>query len=45
MHGLGEQTCGYRGGEGGRGMDWESRINKCKLLHLKQISNEQGTAV
>ena len=28
-------------GVGGRnGMDWESGINRCKLLHLEWISNE-----
>ena len=36
-HGHGEQTC-CRGG--GSGMDWESEINKCKLLPLEWISNE-----
>ena len=37
-HGLGEQTCGCH--EGGSGMDWESGIRRCKLLHLEGISNE-----
>ena len=32
-HGLGEQTSGCRGG--GSEMDWESGVNRCKLLHLK----------
>ena len=27
-HGLGEQTCGCQGGEGGSGMDWESRVDR-----------------
>ena len=27
-------------GEGGNGMDWESRVNRHKLLHLEWISNE-----
>ena len=27
-------------GGGGRGMDWESGIDRCKLLHLEWISNE-----
>ena len=27
-------------GEGGSGMDWESGVNRCKLLHLEWISNE-----
>ena len=41
-HGLGEQTCGCQGGGGGRGngMDWESGVNRCKLLPLEWISNE-----
>ena len=26
--------------KGGRGMDRESRVSSCKLLHLQQISNE-----
>ena len=38
--GLGEQTCGCQGGGGGSGMDWESGVNRCKLLHLEWISNE-----
>ena len=24
----------------GSGMDWESGVNRCKLLHLEWISNE-----
>ena len=41
-HGLGEQTCGCQGGggRGGSGMDWESRVNRYKLLLLEWISNE-----
>ena len=39
-HGLGEQTYGCQGGEEGSGMDWESGVNRCKLLHLGWISNE-----
>jgi len=39
-HGLGEQTCGSQGGGGGSGMDWESVVNKCKLLPLEWISSE-----
>jgi len=39
-HGLGEQTCGCQGGWGGSGMDWESGINRCKLLPLEWISKE-----
>ena len=30
-----ERTCGCRGGGGGRGMDWESGVNRCKLLPLE----------
>ena len=37
---LGEQTCGCQGGGGGSGMDWELGVNRCKLFHLQQISNE-----
>ena len=40
-HGLREQTCGCQGVWGGSGMDWESGVNSCKLLHLKWISNEE----
>ena len=39
-HGLREQSCGCQGGEGRNGMDWESGVNICKLLHLEWISNE-----
>ena len=39
-HGHGEQTCGFQGGEEGSGMDWEFGASRCKLLHLKWISNE-----
>ena len=38
-HGLGDQTCGCQRGGGGNGMDWESGVNRCKLLHL-EINNE-----
>ena len=38
-HGRGEQTSGCQGGVGS-GMDWESGVNRCKLLHLEWISNE-----
>ena len=37
-HGLGEQTVVADGG--GSGTDWESGVNKCKLLLLEWISNE-----
>ena len=37
---LREETYGCRG-EGGRsGSDWESGVNRCRLLHLEQIGNE-----
>ena len=39
-HGLGEKTCGCQGGGGAVGMDWESGVNRCKLLHLEWLSNE-----
>ena len=34
-HGLGKQACGCRGGRGGRGMDWELGVNRCRLLPLQ----------
>ena len=39
-YGLGEQTCGCQGGEGGSGMDWEVGVSRCKLLYLEWISNK-----
>ena len=39
-HGLGEQICGFHGGVGGNGMDWEFAFNRCKLLLLVWISHE-----
>ena len=39
-HRHGEHTCGCQGGGGGRGMDWEFGVSRCKLLHLGWISNE-----
>ena len=39
-HGHGEQTCGCQGGGGGSGMDWESGVRRCKLLHWGCINNE-----
>ena len=39
-HGLGDQTCGCQMGGGGSRMDWESWVNRYKLLHLEWISNE-----
>ena len=37
-HGLEEQTCGCQ--RGGSRIEWESAVNRCKLLHLEWISNE-----
>ena len=31
---------GCQGGRGGSGMDWESGVNRCRLLPLERISNE-----
>ena len=39
-HRHGEHTCGCQAGGGGSRMDWEFQLNRCKLLHLEQISNE-----
>ena len=39
-HGHGQQTCGCQGGGGKSGMDWEFGVSRCKLQHLKWISNE-----
>ena len=39
-HVLGEQTCGCQGGGGRSGMDWESGVNRCKLLHMEWVNNE-----
>ena len=38
--GHGEQTCGFRGGGGGSGIDWEFGVSRCKLSHSESISNE-----
>ena len=35
IHGLGEQTCGCQGGEGGSMLDWEFGASRSKLLHLE----------
>ena len=35
-----EQTCGFQGGGGGSGTDWEFGVGRCKLLHLEWINNE-----
>ena len=40
IHGLGEQTYGCQGEEGGSRMDWEFGISRCKMLHLEWVSNE-----
>jgi len=34
------QTCGCQGEEGESGMDGESGVSRCKLLHLEWISND-----
>ena len=39
-HGFGEHTYGCQGGGGGRGMDWEFGVDRCKLLHLEWTGNE-----
>ena len=39
-HTHGEQTCDCQEGGGGSGMGWEFGVYRCKLLHLKWISNE-----
>ena len=38
-HGLGEETCGCPGGEGGSGRDRELGVKGCQLLVLEWISN------
>ena len=37
---LSEQICGCQGLRGGRGMDWEFGVGRCKLLHLECIDNQ-----
>ena len=39
-HGPGEQTCGCQEVVGGIGIDWESGVNKHKLLHMEWIGSE-----
>ena len=39
-HRLEEQTCGCQVGEERSGMDRESGVNRCKLLHLEWKSSE-----
>ena len=39
-HGFGEQTCGFQGGGGVSGVDWESGLNRCRQSPLEWISNE-----
>ena len=34
-----DQTCGFWG-QGGRGMDWEFGVGRCKLLHLEWINDK-----
>ena len=38
IHRHREQTCVCQAG--GSGMDWESGVSRCKLLHLEWVSNE-----
>ena len=39
-----EQTCGCQGGwGGGRGMDWEFGVGRCKLLYLEWINIKELT--
>ena len=41
LHRHGDQTCGCQGGwGGGRGMNWEFGVGRCKLLHLEWINNK-----
>ena len=35
IHRHREQTCGCQGGWVGGGLDWESGINRCKLLYIE----------
>ena len=35
-----EETGGCQGGGGGRGMDWEFGISRCKLLHIGWINKK-----
>ena len=39
-HGLAEQICVCQGRGDGSGMDWESEVNRFRLLHLEWIGNE-----
>lgn len=34
------QTCGSKGEGERKGMDWESGVSRCKLLHIEQIGNK-----
>ena len=34
-----EQTCVAKGQRGGRGIDWEFGVSRCKLFHLEWISD------
>ena len=35
-----EKSLAVAKGEGKRGMDWEFRVSRCKLLHVEWISTE-----
>ena len=35
-----KQTCGFQEGGGGRGIDWEFGVGRCKLLHLEWLNNK-----
>ena len=39
-HRHGEQACDSQGAGGGRRMDWEFGVNRCKPLHLEWINEE-----
>ena len=35
-----EQTCDWWGVGGGGGKDWEFKVSRCKLIHMKWINNK-----
>ena len=35
-----EQTCGWQGGGGWGGMDWEFGVSRYKLLYIEWINNK-----
>ena len=39
-----QQTCSFQGGRLGEEMDWEFRLSRFKLLHVRRMNN-QGPAV